>query len=77
MYKFTTDVCSILNIFKPTNVIIATDAQHAWRKDVLPGDDINPGYKSNRKKSESIRIGIIYLNAQMTFLRFYQGILCM
>lgn len=54
MYKFTTDVCSILNIFKPTNVIIATDAQHAWRKDVLPGDDINPGYKSNRKKSESI-----------------------
>lgn len=54
MYKFTTDVCSILNIFKPTNVIIATDSQHAWRKDVLPGDDLNPGYKSNRKKSESI-----------------------
>ena len=45
MYKFTTDVCSILNIFKPTNVIIATDSQHAWRKDVLPGDDLNPGYK--------------------------------
>ena len=54
MYKFTTDVCSILNIFKPTNVIIATDSQHACRKDVLPGDDLNPGYKSNRKKSESI-----------------------
>lgn len=54
MYKFTTDVCSILNIFKPTNVIIATDSQHAWRKDVLPGDNLNPGYKSNRKKSESI-----------------------
>lgn len=48
MYKFTTDVCSILNIFRPTNVIIATDAQHAWRKDIYAD------YKSNRKKSESI-----------------------
>lgn len=54
MYKFTTDVCSILNIFKPSNVVIATDGQHAWRKDVLPGDDINSGYKSNRKKSDNI-----------------------
>lgn len=54
MYKFTTDVCSIINIFRPTNIIIATDAQHAWRKDVLPGDDIVPGYKSNRKKSENV-----------------------
>ena len=54
MYKFTTDVCSILNIFRPTNVVIATDAQHAWRKDVLPGDDITPGYKSNRKKADNI-----------------------
>jgi 5'-3' exonuclease len=26
MYKFTTDVCSIINIFKPSNIIIATDA---------------------------------------------------
>ena len=26
MYKFTTDVCAIINIFKPSNVIIATDA---------------------------------------------------
>ena len=54
MYKFTTDVCSIINIFRPANIIIATDAQHAWRKDVLPGDDITPGYKSNRKKSENV-----------------------
>lgn len=54
MYKFTTDVCSIINIFKPSNIIIATDAQHAWRKDILPGDDLNPGYKSNRKKDEKI-----------------------
>lgn len=54
MYKFATDVCSILNIFKPSNVIIATDAQHAWRKDILPGDALTPGYKSNRKKSETI-----------------------
>jgi hypothetical protein len=54
MYKFTTDVCSIINIFKPTNVIIATDSQHAWRKDVLPGDELTPGYKSNRKKAENV-----------------------
>ena len=54
MYKFTTDVCSIINIFKPTNVIIATDAQHAWRKDILPGDNLTPGYKSNRHKDEKI-----------------------
>jgi hypothetical protein len=26
MYKFTTDVCSIINIFRPANIIIATDA---------------------------------------------------
>lgn len=50
IYKFATDVCSILNIFKPSNVIIATDAQHAWRKDVLPGE---MGYKSNRQKNEN------------------------
>ena len=54
MYKFTTDVCSIINIFKPSNIIIATDAQHAWRKDILPGNDLIPGYKSNRKKDERI-----------------------
>lgn len=54
MYKFATDVCSIINIFRPSNVIIATDAQHAWRKDVLPGDNLTPGYKSNRKKSDNI-----------------------
>lgn len=50
IYKFATDVCSIINIFKPNNIIIATDAQHAWRKDVLPGEN---GYKSNRQKNES------------------------
>lgn len=51
IYKFATDVCSLLNIFKPANVIIATDSQHAWRKDILPGEN---GYKSNRHKSEFI-----------------------
>ena len=54
IYKFATDVCSIINIFKPNNIIIATDSQHAWRKDVLPGDTLTLGYKSNRKKSENI-----------------------
>lgn len=51
IYKFAMDLCSIMNIFKPNNVIIATDSQHAWRKDILPGED---GYKSNRQKSENI-----------------------
>ena len=51
IYKFATDVCSIINIFKPNNVILLTDSQHAWRKDVLPGED---GYKSNRQKQEGV-----------------------
>lgn len=63
MYKFTTDVCSIINIFKPTNVIIATDSQHAWRKDVLPGDALTPGYKSNRKKAEHVNWDNIFKSA--------------
>lgn len=55
--KFAIDVCSIVNMFKPNNVIIATDSQHAWRKDVLPGDD---GYKSNREKDPRINWNHIY-----------------
>jgi hypothetical protein len=51
IFKFATDVCSIINIFKPNNVILLTDSQHAWRKDVLPGED---GYKSNRQKQEGV-----------------------
>lgn len=51
IYKFATDVCSIINIFKPNNVILLIDSQHAWRKDVLPGED---GYKSNRQKQEGV-----------------------
>ena len=51
IYKFATDVCSIINIFKPNNVILLTDSQHAWRKDILPGED---GYKSNRQKQEGV-----------------------
>jgi len=51
IYKFATDVCSIINIFKPNNVILLTDSQHAWRKDILPGED---GYKSNRQRQEGI-----------------------
>ena len=51
IYKFATDVCSIINIFKPNNVILLTNSQHAWRKDVLPGED---GYKSNRQKQEGV-----------------------
>ena len=55
--KFAIDVCSIVNMFKPNNVIIATDSQHAWRKDVLPGED---GYKSNREKDPKINWENIY-----------------
>ena len=51
IYKFAGDICSLLNIFKPTNVILLTDSQHAWRKDVLPGEN---GYKSNREKDPNI-----------------------
>lgn len=55
--KFAVDVCSIINMFKPNNIIIATDSQHAWRKDILPGED---GYKSNREKSENVNWDNIY-----------------
>lgn len=55
--KFAVDVCSIINMFKPNNVIIATDSQHAWRKDILPGED---GYKSNREKSDNVNWDNIY-----------------
>lgn len=55
--KFAVDVCSVINMFKPNNVIIATDSQHAWRKDVLPGED---GYKSGRQKAENVNWDNIY-----------------
>ena len=51
MYKFATDLCSIINIFNPANVVLLTDSQHAWRKDILPGEN---GYKSNRERQEGI-----------------------
>ncbi|WQJ53903.1 MAG: RNaseH [Wendovervirus sonii] len=57
IYKFATDVCSIINIFKPNNVILLTDSQHAWRKDILPGEN---GYKSNRQKAENVNWDNIY-----------------
>lgn len=56
-YKFAMDVCSIINIFKPNNIIIATDSKDAWRKDLLPSEG---GYKSNRKKDKSINWENIY-----------------
>lgn len=46
--KFTTDICYILKVFKPNNVLLAADEKHPWRKDVLSGE---LGYKSNRTKS--------------------------
>lgn len=51
IFKFATDVCSIINIFKPNKVVLLSDSRHAWRKDVLPGVD---GYKSNREKDKNI-----------------------
>lgn len=48
IYKFATDVCSLLNIFKANKVIIATDAPHAWRKDIDMGTEV--GYKGTRTR---------------------------
>lgn len=48
IYKFATDVCSLLNIFKANKVIIATDAAHAWRKDIDLGTSV--GYKGTRNR---------------------------
>lgn len=56
-YKFCIDVCSLVNMFKPNDVIIATDSQHAWRKDILSGED---GYKSGREKDPNINWDNIY-----------------
>lgn len=47
--KFATDVLFLLKIFKPTNVIIATDSRNIWRKDYLFGSN---GYKSNRSRDD-------------------------
>lgn len=48
IYKFAIDVCALLNIFKATKVIIATDAHHPWRKDIDLGE---VGYKGNRQRT--------------------------
>lgn len=48
VYKFASDVCSIINIFKPTNVILLTDSQHAWRKDIYED------YKAGREKDQRL-----------------------
>lgn len=58
--KFATDVIYQLKTFKPNNVIIATDSQHAWRKDILPGEN---GYKANRKKDDNINWDNIFNGA--------------
>ena len=55
--KFAVDVCSVINMFNPSNIIIATDGQHAWRKNILPGTD---GYKSNRDKDPNVNWENIY-----------------
>lgn len=48
IYKFAIDVCALLNIFKASKVIIATDSPHPWRKDIELGD---VGYKGNRQRT--------------------------
>lgn len=47
IHKFAIDVCAILNIFKPTKIVIAADAAHPWRKD-LNIDEV--AYKGNRQR---------------------------
>lgn len=53
-FKFAMDVCSIINMFKPNRVIIATDSNHAWRKDV------DSNYKSGREKDPQVNWENIY-----------------
>ena len=52
--KFAIDVCSIINMFRPNNIIIATDSQHVWRK------DIDEDYKDGRTKDPNINWENIY-----------------
>lgn len=54
IYKFAVDACSIINMFKPNKVILATDGQKSWRKNILDT------YKSNRVKNENINWENIY-----------------
>lgn len=54
VYKFAMDVCSIINIFRPQNVILLTDSSHAWRKDVYES------YKSGRVKTDGVNWDNIY-----------------
>lgn len=55
--KFALDVVNILRMFRPTNVVMAVDDAHPWRKDLLPAED---GYKGNRKKNENLNWENIY-----------------
>lgn len=52
VYKMTSDICSIINIFRPDNVVFLTDSPHAWRKDILSEEAV--GYKGARQKSDVI-----------------------
>jgi len=48
IYKFAADVCSIINIYRPNNVVLLTDSKDAWRKDVYDG------YKKDRVKADNV-----------------------
>lgn len=48
IYKFATDVCALLNIFKAQKVILAVDSQDPWRKQIPLGE---VGYKGSRHKN--------------------------
>jgi 5'-3' exonuclease len=57
IYKFAIDVCSIMNIFHPNKIIIASDSANPWRKDIDLGDI---GYKGTRIHNQSYNWQNIY-----------------
>lgn len=52
IYKMTADICSIVNIFHPDNIVFMIDSPHAWRKDLLKDEAV--GYKGARQHSDAI-----------------------
>lgn len=54
IYKMTGDICSIINIFKPDNVVMLMDSKNVWRKKILED------YKATREHSDTINWNNIF-----------------
>lgn len=59
-HKLCVDVLSIINTFRPDFVVIATDSEGAWRKQLLMNPDGTTDYKKGREKDPNINWEALY-----------------